>query len=96
MFKDLFEEHSEINREDLGRFLFTGQEFDRYSFRVPTLRNIEVTAPYYHDGSAPDLEFAVEEMAEHQVGVELQREEIALIVQFLRTLTGRYRGEFLK
>ncbi len=90
VFNDLFEEHADFNAADLGRFQYTGQEFDRYAFRVPSLRNVELTAPYYHDGSADTLEFAVEEMAEHQMGIDLTNEEIDLIVAFLKTLTGQH------
>jgi cytochrome c peroxidase len=61
-------------------------------FRVPSLRNVAVTAPYFHDGRAATLESAVDTMAKVQLGRTLKADEIGLIVQFLRTLTGRYRG----
>ena len=61
-------------------------------FRVPSLRNVAVTAPYFHDGQAPTLATAVETMARVQLGKALTTEEIDHIVQFLRTLTGEYRG----
>jgi cytochrome c peroxidase len=75
---------------DLGRFLVTGVERDRGVFRVPSLRNVVLTAPYFHDGRAPTLESAVDTMARVQLGRMLSRQEIGLIVQFLHTLIGEY------
>lgn len=77
---------------DLGRFALTGEERDRHVFRVPSLRNVGVTAPYFHDGRAPTLERAVEVMARRQLGRTLTEQEIDLIAGFLRTLTGQYQG----
>ena len=77
---------------DLGRYFATKVPRDREVFRVPSLRNVAVTAPYFHDGRAPTLEGAVETMARVQLGRTLTPEEIGLIVQFLQTLTGEYRG----
>jgi cytochrome c peroxidase len=77
---------------DAGRFRVTGAPRDRGVFRVPSLRNVAVTAPYFHDGRAATLESAVDTMAKVQLGRTLKADEIDLIVQFLRTLTGRYRG----
>lgn len=57
-------------------------------FKVPTLRNIELTAPYFHDGSAKTLHQAIKSMAWHNLGIELQDDEIDKIVKFLKTLTG--------
>ena len=81
--------------EDAGRFGVTGAERDRQVFRVPSLRNVAVTAPYYHDGRVQSLETAVDLMATRQLGRPLYPEEIELIVQFLHTLTGEYQGELL-
>ena len=61
-------------------------------FRVPSLRNVAMTGPYFHDGRAPTLAVAVDTMARVQLGKTLTPEEIDLIVQFLHTLTGEYRG----
>ena len=72
----------------LGRFNVTKNENDKYYFKVPTLRNIEKTAPYFHDGSAKTLQDAVRTMGLYQLGQELSREEIEKITSFLRTLTG--------
>jgi cytochrome c peroxidase len=77
---------------DLGRFTITGASLDRFVFRVPSLRNVAVTAPYFHDGRAATLEQAIEEMGRSQLGRLLTTEEIGMIAGFLRTLTGEYRG----
>jgi cytochrome c peroxidase len=60
--------------------------------RVPSLRNVAITPPYFHDGSAPTLEVAVRRMAKAQLDRKLSHPQIASIVAFLRTLTGTYRG----
>jgi cytochrome c peroxidase len=74
---------------DPGRFQVTGNEVDRGVFKVPSLRNVTQTAPYFHDGSIPQLEDAIRIMGEHQLGQPLSKEEIASIRAFLRTLTGK-------
>ena len=66
----------------------TGADADRFKFKVPTLRNVELTYPYFHDGAYWNLEEAVDVMARLQLGRKLQDEEIAKIVAFLKTLTG--------
>jgi cytochrome c peroxidase len=81
-----------IRTADLGRFTITGDADDRFVFRVPSLRNVAVTAPYFHDGRAETLEQAIEEMARSQLGRTLTGSEIELIAGFLRTLTGEYQG----
>jgi cytochrome c peroxidase len=65
-------------------------------FKVPTLRNVEKTAPYYHDGSVPTLADAVSRMAEHQLGRQLGANEVASIVTFLKALTGELPAEYIK
>jgi cytochrome c peroxidase len=77
---------------DLGRFTVTGEERDRGVFRVPSLRNVAATAPYFHDGGEPSLAGAVRTMARSQLGRSMTEEEIGLVVGFLRTLTGEYQG----
>ena len=72
----------------LGRFNVTGKEEDRFVFKVPLLRNIELTAPYFHDASTWDLHEAVKTMAKHQLGLKLSNGEVKKIVAFLKTLTG--------
>ncbi|KAA3619917.1 MAG: cytochrome C biogenesis protein CcsA [Calditrichaeota bacterium] len=78
----------ENDTETLGRFNVTQNEEDKYFFKVPLLRNIELTAPYFHDASTWNLEEAVKIMAEYQVGLEVSKEEQGKIVSFLKTLTG--------
>ncbi|MFW5920695.1 MAG: cytochrome-c peroxidase [Polyangiales bacterium] len=84
-----------ITERDMGRYLVTGDEDDAHVFRVPSLRNVEVTAPYFHDGSAETLEEAVEHMGRVQLGYLLTDEEVKDIVAFLRTLTGTLHGTSL-
>ncbi|MDR2690167.1 MAG: cytochrome B6 [Azoarcus sp.] len=74
-------------RIDQGRFNVTGREMDRYVFKVPSLRNVALTAPYFHDGSAATLEDAVQVMFKYQLGRNAPDEDKGLIVKFLRTLT---------
>lgn len=78
---------------DTGRFAITGAEKDKFVFKVPTLRNIALTAPYFHDGSAATLEDAVKTMGKLQLGRHLDEDEIKLIISFLKTLTGEYKGK---
>lgn len=85
-------EEGEERLQDLGRFYVTGEGSDRNLFRVPSLRNVALSPPYFHDGSAPDLEEAIEEMAEHQLGILIQDEEIDALIAFLKTLTGEHPG----
>jgi cytochrome c peroxidase len=92
IFYDPFSGREAVSEADLGRLAITGKEDDRHVFRVPSLRNVGVTAPYFHDGSAASLEEAVEAMARSQLGRSLTEHEIASIVAFLRTLTGEYQG----
>lgn len=73
---------------DNGRFDVTGNEVDKYLFKVPSLRNIEKTGPYFHDGSVAELSEAIRIMAKLQVNKDLTDEEVASIELFLTTLTG--------
>ena len=72
----------------IGRMAVTKKEADKFFFKVPVLRNIELTAPYFHDGSVWTLEEAVDVMAWHQLGIKLKTEERTNIVAFLKSLTG--------
>ena len=74
---------------ELGRFAWTGREEDRRVFRVPSLRNVALTAPYLHDGSAATLSDVVDIMADYQLGELLSLDEAQSIVSFLGTLTGQ-------
>jgi len=72
-----------------GRMEVTGKDADRLNFKVPTLRNVELTYPYFHDGEAPTLTVAVDLMGRLQLGREFTKDENARIVAFLKTLTGQ-------
>ncbi len=76
------------NLKDNGRFDFTKQEADRFFFKVPSLRNVEKTAPYLHDGSIATLSETVKIMGEYQLGKDLSEADVASIVTFLKALTG--------
>lgn len=71
-----------------GRIAVTGKDADRFNFKVPTLRNVEMTYPYFHDGAANTLKEAVDTMGRVQLGKKFTNEESAKIVAFLKTLTG--------
>ncbi|MCA9510565.1 MAG: cytochrome-c peroxidase [Myxococcota bacterium] len=73
---------------DLGREKLTGNASDRHVFKVPGLRNIAETGPYFHDGSIATLDEAIRLMAHHQLGKELDDAQVADIAAFLRALTG--------
>jgi cytochrome c peroxidase len=78
---------------DLGRYEVTHVPRDRGVLRVPSLRNVAVTTPYFHDGRARTLEDAVDTMARVQLGMTRTPEEIGMMVQFLHTLTGAYQDQ---
>lgn len=71
-----------------GRAEVTGKDADRFNFKVPTLRNVELTYPYFHDGAANTLTEAVDTMGRLQLGRKFTADENAKIVTFLKTLTG--------
>lgn len=75
---------------DLGRFNVTRREEDRHLFKVPGLRNVERTAPYFHDGSIATLEKAVEAMARYQLGITLSGDDRRDLVAFLGSLNGKH------
>lgn len=77
-----------LPREDRGRFAVTETASDEYVFRAPPLRNVALTAPYFHSGGVWDLEQAVAIMGTAQLGADLEEDEIQSIVAFLHTLTG--------
>jgi cytochrome c peroxidase len=76
------------NQGDQGRFAITHRDGDRMMFKVPSLRNISETAPYFHDGAAATLPEAVTMMGRHQLGLELDKAEVEAIVSWLRSLKG--------
>jgi cytochrome c peroxidase len=93
---DYFADRGNVTKADLGRFNVTGLESDRHKFKVPSLRNVALTAPYFHDGAAKTLDQAVDIMAKYQLGRVLPAEDRRLIVRFLHTLTGEYNGRPLE
>jgi cytochrome c peroxidase len=93
--RDYFHDRGNITKADLGRYNVTGNERDKYVFKVPGLRNVALTAPYFHDGSAATLEDAVKVMSTYQLGRSLTPSETKDIVKFLNTLTGEYKGKGL-
>ena len=83
----------ELTEEDNGRYKETKNERDRHRFKVPGLRNVEHTWPYYHDGTRHTLEEAVLDMGKYQSGVDLTQAEVDKITAYLKTLTGEYKGK---
>jgi cytochrome c peroxidase len=84
------------SKADQGRYNVTGQKEDLYVFKVPGLRNVAATAPYFHDGSIDTLDEAIEIMVRYQLGRELPEEDRRYLAAFLESLTGEYRGEPVK
>lgn len=85
----------ELTVEDNGRFKETTCERDRHRFKVPGLRNVALTAPYFHDGTESELKEAVCKMGTYQVGVELSDADEDKMVAFLKSLTGEHNGVLL-
>ena len=90
-----FPSRDKVQLPDLGRYRVTGLQEDIYKFKVPGLRNVALTYPYFHNSSAPDLETAVKTMAFYQRDKTLTLKEIREVVSFLRTLTGTFEGKLL-
>ena len=86
--RDYFAARGHVSDADDGHFAATHDERDRHVFRVPSLRNVALTAPYFHDGSAATLPDAIGVMARYQLGRTLEPDDVARIVAFLETLTG--------
>lgn len=82
-------------RKDGGRFAETKDEADRDMFKVPTLRNIALTAPYFHNGAVAKLDTAVKVMAKLQLDKTLSKEQTEDIVAFLESLTGKFPKQTL-
>ena len=84
----IYETYRTVNKAE-GRSAVTGRDADRFMFKVPNLRNVELTYPYFHDGAAETLEDAVDTMGKLQLGRKFTNEENAKIVAFLKSLTGK-------
>ena len=87
----LGKEHEYENQTDLGLYQITKKEEDRMFFKVSPLRNVALTAPYFHDGRIKTLEEAVSKMAKLQLDEELSESQVNDIVSFLKTLSDKNR-----
>lgn len=85
---DYFKDRGNLTDVDLGRYNVTKKEEDKHIFRVPSLRNVERTAPYFHDGSVGSLEEAIRIMAKYQLGRHIEDGQVAAIAAFLKSLSG--------
>ncbi len=85
-----------IRPSDLGRYNVTGLEEDKFVFKVPSLRLASLTAPYFHDGSAKTLRQAVQVMIKYQLGRMASKRDEDLIIEFLESLVGEYKGQRLE
>lgn len=81
---------------DLGRYEVTKDDSDKMKFRVPSLRNIEKTGPYFHKGQVKSLQEVVRLMAWHQLGQKLKKEQLQDVVAFLKSLTGKLPGKYIQ
>lgn len=95
-YSDYFADRGNVKEADYGLANFTKQETDRFKFKVPTLRNVALTFPYFHDASATDLHQAIRAMAKYQTEKPINENEVHLVMLFLETLTGEYEGQRLK
>ncbi|GAB6034961.1 cytochrome-c peroxidase [Galenea microaerophila] len=95
VFKPLGKADGALNRWD-GRYAVTHNPMDKGFLKVPSLRNVVLTAPYFHDGSVPTLKKAIQLMAERQLGIQITDQAVSQIEAFLNTLTGQYQGRPLK
>lgn len=88
--RDYFKDRGgELTAADMGRYDVTKKESDKHLFKVPSLRNVELTPPYLHDGTRETLEETVKLMGTYQLGRDLSAEQISKIVAFLKALTGQ-------
>ncbi len=85
---DDYWKHTKSENIDEGLAAVSGEEAQKFMFKVPSLRNIEKTFPYYHDGSVAELKEAIQIMAVTQLNKELTDEQLADIGAFLESLTG--------
>ncbi|MES2260432.1 MAG: cytochrome c peroxidase [Pseudomonadota bacterium] len=90
---DYFAQRGKPSGADQGRYLVTGKADDRHVFKVPGLRNVALTAPYFHDASARTLEEAIDVMFKYQLGRVASKEDKEYIAKFLHTLTGVPAGQ---
>lgn len=84
----IIEQYFSEEKQHLGRYNITKSDEDKFYFKVPSLRNIELTAPYLHDGSVQDLKTVISVMLKYQIGAIYSENDIKYIEKFLLTLTG--------
>lgn len=94
-YEPLGKEHPYENQADQGMYTLTKDEDDRMFFKVAPLRNIALTAPYFHDGKIKTLDGAVRKMARLQLDEELTDQQVSDIVSFLKTLTDKNREQYV-
>ncbi|MBF0505488.1 MAG: c-type cytochrome [Nitrospirae bacterium] len=92
---NLYWKHTKSEKIDEGRYAVTKNEADKYVFKVPVLRNVEKTPPYFHDGSVDDLETAVTIMGKVQLGRDISSEQARDISEFLKALTGEIPADVM-
>ncbi|MCW7506757.1 cytochrome-c peroxidase [Leptospira levettii] len=80
------------NPNDFGKFEITGNSNDRYLFKIPSLRNVTLTQPYFHDGSVTSLRVTIERMNEYKLNRRLSSSEIDLLIVFLKTLSDKTKS----
>lgn len=95
-YEPLGKEHPYENQADQGIYELTKLEEDRMFFKVAPLRNVALTAPYFHDGRIATLEEAVRKMGKLQLDLELSDQQVNEVTAFLRTLTDKNREQYLK
>ncbi len=89
---DYFEERgTPITEANLGRYNVTHDNYDKFTFKVPSLRLVVLTAPYFHDGSVSSLEQAINKMARYQLSREISAEDVQKVIAFLKTLVGEHK-----
>lgn len=96
LYEDYFRDRgTPITDADHGRFSQTNDPADMHRFKVPTLRNVALTAPYMHDGTVKDLKEAVRVMGKYQSNRNFTEQELNDVTSFLESLTGEYKGKLL-
>ncbi len=95
-YEPLGKEHAYENQTDQGMYTLTKDEDDRMFFKVAPLRNVALTAPYFHDGKIKMLDEAVRKMGKLQLDEELSDQQVSDIVSFLKTLTDKNREQYVK
>lgn len=92
---ETYQKYTKSEKVDEGRYAVTKNENDRYVFKVPVLRNVAMTPPYFHDGSVDKLAETVWIMGKVQLGKDLSKQQVQEIVSFLHSLTGKIPEDVL-